>query len=138
MSTKTMTLTGWKAVLALCVIVGAVGFRTLTVRTKMDTQGRAALEKWVQLELVRPVLSDTTRSPEERDAAIQRASSVAIRSLRVRGPLNNAVVRVELAPNPALPPGAKLVRYYHMRYSAITGWTHRGSATAADWYLALF
>jgi hypothetical protein len=66
------------------------------------------------------------------------ASSVTIRSLAVRGRLSNAVVRVELAPSPALPPGTALVRYYRMRYSEVTGWTHRGSATVLNWYLAAF
>ncbi len=53
------------------------------------------------------------------------------RARAVRGPLNNAVVRVELAPNPAVPPRTDLVRYYRMRYSDLTGWTHRGNATSS-------
>ena len=61
-----------------------------------------------------------------------------IRSLAVRGPLNDAVVRVELAPNPALPPGTSLVRYYRVRYSDLTGWSHYGDATVINWYLAAF
>ena len=52
--------------------------------------------------------------------------------------LGKAVVRVELTPNPALPPGTDLVRYYRMRYSEITGWTHRGRANVLNWYLAAF
>lgn len=61
---------------------------------------------------------------------------MTIRSLAVRGPLHNAVVRVELAPNAALPPGTDLVRYYRMQYSALTGWRHHGDATVINWYLA--
>lgn len=138
MSGKTMTFTGWKAVPVLVVVVGVAVFRIATVRAKIDTQGRAALETWVQQEIIRPILADTTRSLAERGAAIQEASSVTIRSLEVRGPLKNAVVRVELAPSPALPPGAPLVRYYRMQYSTFTGWRHRGSATVLSWYLAVF
>ena len=48
MSGKTVTLTGWKAVLVLVVVVGAVVFRVTTAHAKLDTQGRAALEVWVQ------------------------------------------------------------------------------------------
>ena len=126
------------AVLVLLCVAGAGAFRITTARAKVDTQGRAALERWLQAELIRPILADTTRSLAERGAAIQQASSVTIRSLAVRGPLSNAVVRVELAPNPALPPGTDLVRYYHAQYSDLTGWRHHGSATKMDWYLAAF
>jgi hypothetical protein len=135
---RTLSLTGWKAVVVLAVLVGVGGFRLKTTRTKIDTQGRAALEAWVQAEAIRPILADTTRSLSQEGAALSKASSVTIRSLAVRGPLRNAIVRVELAPSPALPPGTDLVRYYHMQYSQVSGWTHRGSATAMDWYLAAF
>jgi hypothetical protein len=138
MSERTGTLTGWKALLVLAVVAGVIGFRIATARAQIGTQGRAALERWVQAELTRPILADTTRSLAERGAAINQASSVTIRSLAVRGPLSNAVVRVELAPNPALPPGTDLVRYYRMQYSDLTGWRHHGSATKLDWYLAAF
>ena len=138
MSGKTVTFTGWKAVFVLVILVGAVVFRVTTARAKLDTQGRAALEAWVQGELIRPILGDSTRSLEERGAAVLQASTVTIRSLAVRGPLDDAVARVELAPGPALPPGTDLVRYYRVRYSEITGWTHAGRATVLSWYLAAF
>jgi hypothetical protein len=138
MSDKSVTLTGWKAVLVLVVVAGAMAVRITTARAKIDTQGRAALETWVQNELIRPILADTTRSLAQRGAAIEQASSVTIRSLAVRGPLSNAVVRVELAPNPALPPGTDLVRYYRAQYSLIMGWRHHGRASKWDWYLAAF
>jgi len=138
MSGKTVTFSGWKAVLVLVVLASVVVFRVVTARAKLDTQGRAALEMWVRGEMIRPILGDTTRSLTDRGAALAGASSVTIRSRAVRGRLDNAVVRVELAPSPALPPGTDLVRYYRMRYSEITGWTHRGSATVLNWYLAAF
>jgi len=133
-----MTLTGWKAVLVLVVVASVVVFRVTTARAKLDTQGRAQLEMWVQQEMIRPILADTSRSLLERGSAVLQASSVSIRSLAVRGPLNNAVVRVELDPNPALPPGTDLVRYYRMRYSDLTGWTHHGNTTVISWWLAAF
>lgn len=138
MSGKTVALSGWKAVVVLILVAGVAGVRVTTAHAKIDTQGRAALERWVQEQMIRPILADSTRSLKERATAALKASSVTIRSLKVRGPLNNAVVRVELAPSPALPPGTDLVRYYHMRYSRISGWTHHGRATATDWYLAAF
>jgi hypothetical protein len=136
MAGKTVTFSGWKAVVVLVILAGAAGFRIATARTKLDTQGRAALERWVQAELVRSIVADPTTSLAERGAAAAEASAVTIRSLAVRGSLRNAVVRVELNPGPALPPGADLVRYYRVQYSEITGWVHRGHATVMDWYLA--
>jgi hypothetical protein len=138
MSAKTVTFSGWKAVLVLVLLAGAVVFREVTARSKLDPQGRAALEAWVQGEMIRPILGDTSQSLADRGAALAQASSVTIRSLAVRGRLQNAVVRVELAPNPVLPPGTDLVRYYRMQYSEITGWRHHGSATVLNWYLAAF
>lgn len=135
---RTMTLTGWKAVLVLAVVVGVGGFRLKTAHTTIDTQGRASLEAWVRAEATRPILADTTGSLVDKGVALAKASSVTIQSLAVRGPLRNAVVRVELSSSSALPPGTPRVRYYHMRYSQVSGWTHHGSATAMDWYLAAF
>jgi len=51
---------------------------------------------------------------------------------------DDAVVRVELAPGPALPPGTDLVRHHRVQHSVITGRTHHGSATVLSWYLAAF
>lgn len=48
------------------------------------------------------------------------------------------MVRVELAPGPALPPGTDLVRHHRVQHSVITGRTHHGSATVLSWYLAAF
>jgi hypothetical protein len=136
MDGKTVTFSGWKAVVVLVILAGFVGFRIATARAKLDTQGRAALERWVQAELVRSIVADPTKSLAERGAAAAEASAVTIRSIAVRGPLSDAVVRVELNPSPALPPDAGLVRYYRVRYSEITGWVHRGRATVMNWYLA--
>lgn len=138
MAGKTVTLSGWKAVLVLLVVVGVAGFRVMTAHAQLNTQGRAELQHWVQSELVRPIVADTTQSLAEEGAALQKANSVKVRSLKVHGPLNNAVVRVELAPSPGLPPGTPLVRYYRVQYSTISGWTPHGNATALSWYLAAF
>lgn len=133
---KTVTLSGWKVVIVLAVLAVVAGFRITTAHATLDTQGRAELQRWVQSDLIRPILSDTTRSLEERGAALEEASAVTIKSLSVRGPLGKAVVRVELNPSPALPPGAGQVRYFRAHYSDGLGWFHDGDATRLDWYLA--
>jgi hypothetical protein len=133
-----VTFTGWKALLVVAALAGFAAFRIVTVRATLDTEGRAALQAWVQGDVIRPILADTTRPLEERGRRIVEASSIGIRSLDVRGPLRNMVVRAELEPHPALPVDVERVRYYRMRYSALTGWTHHGSANVLSWYLAAF
>lgn len=133
-----LTLTGWRALVVIAAVAGFAVFRIVTVRGTLETEGRAALESWVQGEVMRPILADSSRSLAERGAAVLEATSVSIRSLDVRGPLGRMIVRAELAPHPAFPPGLELVRYYRMEYSAITGWTYHGGATRLSWYLAAF
>ena len=64
------------------------------------------------------------------------ASKLSIRKLDAHGPLDDVVVRVELERSPAFPPGFELVRYYRMRYSSLTGWSHRGPGSALSFWLA--
>ena len=49
------------------LVVGAAGYRMVTARTTLDTQGRQALEEWVAGEFRRPLLSDESLSLEESD-----------------------------------------------------------------------
>ena len=138
MSTPTVTLTGWKAVPVIFLVVGFVGFRFYTARQALDTEGRQVLEEWIAGELQRPILADTSRSLEERGQAVLDASNVRIRAMSARGSLEDLVVKVELEPSADLPAGTELVRYYRMEYSSITGWRHRADATALSYYLSIF
>jgi hypothetical protein len=133
-----MKLTGWKAIPVILVVVGFGAYRFVSARQTLDTQGREELETWIAMDVIRPMLADSTTSLAERGEAILDASEVEIRELSARGPLDNLVVRVELEPNDAFPPGTELVRYYRMSHSMVTGWRHRGYATALSYYLALF
>ena len=96
------------------LVVGAAGYRMVTARTTLDTQGRQALEEWVAGEFRRPLLSDESLSLEERGQAVLAAGEVKIRSTRARGPLDDLVARIELEPGDHLPAGTELVRYYRM------------------------
>lgn len=134
----TVTLTGWKAVAVILALAGFAVFRWQSAQDTLDTKGRQELEMWIRAEVTRPILADTARPLAERGAALVEASRVSIASLAARGPLDDMVVRVELDPNPAYPPGFPLVRYYRMRYSSLVGWTYERDATALSWHLAWF
>ncbi|HSW31030.1 MAG TPA: hypothetical protein VLH75_16215 [Longimicrobiales bacterium] len=133
----TFTLTGWKAVVFILVIVAFGAFRFTRARAALDGDGRGKLEAWIVGEIQRPLLADATLGLAEKGAALLVASTaVGIRTLDARGPFDDVQVRVELEPDPALPPGFELVRYYRMRYSSLTGWSHKGRGSALSYWLA--
>jgi|AP95_1055475.scaffolds.fasta_scaffold02490_2 hypothetical protein len=73
MSNKGVTLTGWKAVPVILLVVGFAGFRWFTARDALDTAGREYMEQWIAMELSGPLLSDETMSLEERGQAVLAA-----------------------------------------------------------------
>ncbi len=138
MSSRTLHLRGWKAVAFVAVVLALAGLRFVRARTALDTQGREALEAWIVGELQRPLLADTTLPLAEKGQALLGASAVTLRALSAHGPPDDTVVRVELEPSASLPAGTELVRYYRLRYSSLTGWSHREPASALTYYLGWF
>lgn len=132
----TFTLTGWKAVALIVVVVAFGAYRFTRARAALEGQGRETLEAWIVGEIQRPLLADTTLSLAEKGDALLEASRLTIRTLDARGPLDDVQVRVELEPSSGLPPGFELVRYYRMRYSSLTGWSHKGRGSALSYWLA--
>lgn len=138
MSNPQIQLTGPKAIIVLVIIVGFGLFRMVSAREALTTEGREVLEDWIAGEVIRPMLADSTMALEDKGSMILQASEVEIVDMKGRGPLDDMVVKVELAPNEAFPPDMKLVRYYRLTYSTITGWRHRGNATVVSYILAHF
>lgn len=110
----------------------------MSARRSLDTQGREALEEWVSLEIRRGLLDDSGMDAEAPAQALLDAGEVPIEELSARGPLDDLVVKVELAPDPRLPEGTERVRYYRMSSSSVTGWRHRGDASTLAYQLAFF
>jgi len=137
-SNQSIQLKGGKAVVVAVLVLGFAGFRMVTARTTLETQGRQELQDWVTMEIRQPLLDDESLSLEEKGQAVLAVGNVEIRSMRARGTMDNLIVRIELEPSGDLPEGTELVRYYRMEYSTITGWRHRGNATAVSYYLKLF
>jgi hypothetical protein len=81
----------------------------------------------------------TGPSLEEKGALLLEAAKIGFSSINARGTAKNMVIKLELQPNPALPPGDPAVRYYPMRYSMIVGWEQvPHTASAVTCFLALF
>jgi len=72
MSSQSIQLTGWKAVVVGVLVVGAAGYRMVTARTTLDTQDRQALEQWVAGELRRGRLSRHRLPAEATPAEVPR------------------------------------------------------------------
>ncbi|MCU7960760.1 MAG: hypothetical protein KZQ58_12360 [gamma proteobacterium symbiont of Bathyaustriella thionipta] len=131
-------LNGWGAVIAIIAMIVFVVFRYNTASHELQTQGVEALKTWVAAEYSRYHLARKDASLQEKADALISAADIEILSINERGPLDSPIVRVELAPNKAHPPGTPYVRYYHMEYSTLAGWRHKGDASVWRYRLALF
>ena len=138
MRQTTIQLTGMKAVLALVALFGIVGFQWVSADKSLPTEGRTVLENWIQLEFQRDILDDSGSGLEERGEALLGATEIRIASLSAHGSPDDLVVRVELRPDPAIPPGTDMTRYYAIEHSVLTGWGTPNHASALSYYLRFF
>lgn len=135
-------LTGFKAVLALIVVAGVIGFRFVTAHRALSDDATKILALQIQSEYARGYLKGLTAdniTPEMVDSitALQR---VTFPKIRARGSLDNAIVRAEVLIDGAPPPDGRSVRYFRMRYSSVLGWRLKSGRepTALQYYLAMF
>ena len=135
MSSKQIKIKGAPALLILVAIVAFAGFRLMGARQTLDTDGREILRQWISAEYIRYHLDRTDLTDEERASILLAADTVNF-SVSARGRPSRTIVRVEIDPGRAHPPGSPTVRYYRMSYSTITGWRHNGHTTAVGYYLA--
>ena len=115
-------LSGWKALLAILLLLGFVGFRYASVAQSLDTDGRQAISDWIASEYQRYHLARTDLSDEDKAAILLQTKNVELLSLDARGKPELIAVRVEIAPNAAHPPGMPYIRYFRMEYSFSEGW----------------
>lgn len=132
-----ITLTGWKAVAVLAVVVGVGGFRVVSARASLDTQGRAALEDAIATRIQGRMMAGGSVTTEDDVRALLEAGEVEILSMQAHGSGEDVVVRVELEASPTLPAGTELVQYHRMEHGSVTGWRVRGETTAAAYWLAV-
>jgi hypothetical protein len=131
-------VTGWKAVVLIIVVLGLGGYRLASARSSLSDEGTDVLKTWVSTEYQRYYLAQDDLSQDEKARFLIGAAEVEFRSVSARGSGDNIVVRVEIEPSEFQPPGTKLVRYFRMEHSMITGWRHRSDVTAFSYYTKLF
>lgn len=73
----------------------------------------------------------------EKANLLSTIQNMKIRSLSARGePEHRLIVRAEVEPTTAKPPGLDDVLYYQLNYSPLTGWSSEGRTTAEQYYLS--
>lgn len=124
----------------LAIFVG--GFliiRSLFAYAEVEPAAVTRIKRWVALEYQSYHLDRTDLSLEEKAALLRYAEDVEFSAVAVRGTARNMVMRVEISPNPAMPPSAATIRYFRMRYSLALGWEQMPRpASALSYFLAGF
>lgn len=128
-------LGGWKALVAIAVIAGFLGFRYLTAVEALDTDGSKAVRDWIAAEYQRYQLARRDLGDADRADLLLKAADVKLVSLAARGRPESMAVRVEIEPNPARPPGSPRVRYFRLEYSLVNGWRHQANISALQYHL---
>ena len=119
-------------------LIGFIVLRSFFIHSAIDQDAVPLVKKWVTAEFERYQLARTDLSAEEKGSMLQQARQVEFSSFNARGSAKGTIVRVEIKPNPAMPPGTQLVRYYRMRYNLMTGWERTPRPASAGQYLLAF
>jgi hypothetical protein len=91
----------------------------------------------IAAEYQRYHLSRNDLTATQKASLLGAIQNMQIRSLSARGdPDSHLIVRVEVEPTTAKPPGFANVLYYRLNYSPLTGWSNQGRATAEEYYLS--
>lgn len=142
----TLKLKGWKAVVALIIIGSGWVLWRLNMESTFDTGAVETLKPWIRADFARKVLKDAgttsvdTMSEAEAEAFTSRllaAHNVELDVQTAHGSGERVVLKVEVMVDGKPPPDGKTIRYYSMRYSAITGWSYNRETDAVAYWLAV-
>lgn len=91
----------------------------------------------IAAEYQRYHLSRNDLTATQKASVLSAIQNLKIQSLSARGDTGHRlIVRVEVEPTEATPPGFANVLYYELIYSPLTGWSNQGRATAEEYYLS--
>lgn len=133
----TIKLNGIGALVAIIAVLGFGAFRYSAMQNSLSDQGAEALRLWLGSEILRHHQAlDEHYSVEERVAYSEAASNIEFVALSAIGTGKKVAVKAVLKPNPYLPPGRGLTRYFQMRYSTITGWSYEREISKLSYYMS--
>lgn len=117
----------------------AIGTQLLLRNEKaLDNQGKNVIKNSVATEYQRYYLSKNDISPEDKILFLRKIQKLKFRSVSARAAQDDVIVRVEVEPTHALPPGTSTVQYYRLKHSPLTGWQNDGKTSATNYYFRNF
>lgn len=135
-------LTGWKAIAVCLLVVSFVIWKYLAANQALQAQGANDIRQWIAGEYTQyhaDALQDYSRSAEERAELLGAIQNVQLQSLQARGSAERLIVKVEIEPSLATPPGSSLVRYYEVSFDPLTQRvTYRRDSSAFSYRMAFF
>jgi hypothetical protein len=135
-------LTGGKALIGAVLIMLFGIWKYQAANQALQSQGVEEIKQWLISEYSTyhmATLSDFSLPGEERTALLDAIQNISFRSVSARGPRDGMIVKVEIQPSIAVPPGSALTRYYEVSYSALTNRiTYERDASALSYHLVLF
>lgn len=136
MSKQTLIRIPVSALIAVCWF----SLRLMLARSDIDPEATSMLKRWISAEYVRYQSGREDISLAEKAELFASAENIEFVSFTARGKPERMVLRVELAANPAQPPGTSTLRYYRMEHSLLQGWNTAipKPADAVVYFLALF
>ncbi len=129
---------GVPALIIVLIGLAFLGFRTYSARTSLSDEGRDVLASYYSMEYQRYQLARSDISEPEKVRLLNEAQQLQILSLSARGRGGDLVVKVELAPNDAQPPGKPLTRYCKIEHSTLLGWLDPRDTGSMSYHLKLF
>jgi len=134
----TIRLRGWAAVLLILTVGGFFAFRTLVAHAELPGEAADALRLHLAGVYASKTLDDESSNLAEKAARLLDLRDIEFVSIRGRGTPDDMIVRAEIRVGGKTPPDGREVRYFRMERSSLTGWHHRGDATALSYYLRAF
>ena len=138
MSQIKIQLTGAKAVMAILVVVGFVGFRFVSAVSSIETDAADELKFWLQAEYSREFMAAHPEPDEEEAQQLLALQNIEFIEINGRGTPEDMAVRVKIRVDGSPPAYGAEVRYFRMDHSMVFGWKHRRDIPALLYYLNFF
>ena len=135
---ETIRLKGWAALIAIVLVGGFLAVKAFSAHSTLQSEAADLLKLQLAGEYASAHLSGESTDLATLGKNLLDLREIEFVSLRARGnPNETLIVRADIRVAGKTPPDGRSVRYFRMEYSGLTGWRHRGEATALSWWLAL-
>jgi hypothetical protein len=145
MGESRIELTGWKAIVAVVLILGVTGYRIYSRFPTVNDDGREALRAWLVKDYTGRGVKDLARRvadyraglPDRPVAVPAVEPRVEFVSLSAHGWRDAMVVRSEISVDGGPPPDSQPVRYLFLTTKVEGGWMVLSESDSFRYYTAL-